>query len=62
MLLLANAVTLGLVAAPGAFWPGLLRIAPVELTLALSGSFFVVLASELARESWTRLSFATLKT
>ncbi len=59
-LLLANAVSLALLAASPAFWARLLRLLPIEAALALSGAIFVLLAGELSRQSWRTLSSATL--
>lgn len=59
-LLLANAVSLALIAAPAGYWSELPRLAPVETMLAISGAALVQFAGELARESWHSLSTATL--
>lgn len=59
-LLVANAVSLALVAAPLSFWKIFPRLAPVEFALSIAAAAFVLLAGELSRSSWASLSSATL--
>jgi exosortase E/protease (VPEID-CTERM system) len=59
-LLLALAVSLGLVAAPAAFWRWLVAAAPVQIGVALMSAGFLVLAGRLSLETWSALSGATL--
>ena len=60
-LLLVNAVFLALIAAPKRFWAALPRLAPIELGLAGGGALLVLLAGELAKESWSLLAAGTLR-
>jgi exosortase E/protease (VPEID-CTERM system) len=59
-LLLVNAGSLALVAAPWAFWTALPRLAATEVGLAAGGALLVLLAGELAKEGWAKLAAATL--
>ena len=59
-LLLINAGSLALVAAPWTFWTVLPRLAAIEIGLAAGGALFVLLAGELAKGGWDKLAAATL--
>jgi exosortase E/protease (VPEID-CTERM system) len=60
VLLLLTGVSLALIAAPLAFWRWLAANAWLEIGLAFLGSLFAVALSELTKESWNWLAWATL--
>jgi exosortase E/protease (VPEID-CTERM system) len=59
-LLLATGISIAFLAAPPSFWRRLLKLAPVEVVLALAGGLIVVVMGRLAQDGWYALSSATL--
>ena len=59
-LLLATGASMAFVAAPPAFWKRLLKLAPVEVVLALAGAVAAIIIGRLAQDGWNSLSSATL--
>ena len=59
-LLLATGASLAFIAAPPSFWGRLLKLAPVEIAIAVAGAVVAVVAGRLAQEGWSSLSSATL--
>jgi len=60
LLVLGTGASLALVAAPLAFWWKLLRLAPLEIAMALVGACLVLLITEVSKGGWHALSVATL--
>lgn len=60
MLLVLTGVSLALIAAPLEFWRWMFASARVEIGLAFLGSVFAVGLSEITKESWNSLAWATL--
>ena len=59
-LLLATGASMAFVAAPFSFWRRLLKLAPVEIAVAVSAASVAVGAGRVAQEGWNSLSSATL--
>ena len=59
-LLLATGVSMALLAAPPSFWRRVLKLAPIEIVLALAGAVLAVVLGRLAQDDWYTLSNATL--
>ena len=59
-LLLATGASIALLAAPPSFWRRLMKLAPIEIVLALTGAVIAVVLGRLAQDGWYALSSATL--
>lgn len=60
LLLLSTGASLAFLLAPPAFWWRLLRVAPAEIAMALTGGSFVLWLGNVAQQGWTTLASATL--
>jgi exosortase E/protease (VPEID-CTERM system) len=59
-LILATGASIAFLAAPLSFWRHLLKLAPIEIAVAVAGASVAVGAGRLAQEGWNSLSSATL--
>ncbi len=59
-LLLAMGASIALIAAPAGYWRQLVKVAPIEISIALLGGAITIAAGALSQESWELLSTATL--